>query len=432
MPACKRTRLGSQNGRNTLLSTNTTMRMHHSTGQTSMILPGLVGPPLAIGLTLDVTVVDSTEVFGKLRSEWQGLLEKSRSDCIFLTWEWLFTWWKWYGHNGKLLILLLRDEAGILRGLAPLMIRSAYGAFRKVLLVGSESKVCSEFLDIIAEKGWERDVASTVVRYLLKSRSHWDVCFLSSIRDDSPFLTALQLLPEARRFRAIRKTGYEAPYIALPSSWDKFLASLGSKTRLNVRVKRRKLEKAFHVEFVPWSELFDRRQAIEVMRTLQKKSISRKGIPGVFEDEKFSGFHSDIVDILHEKGWLSVVFLLCDGRPVAFWYAYLYGGTCYAYQTGFDLDYSSYSVGGVVHTFVLEDSIGRGIHTFEYLRGGQQYKYHFTTTGRQMLEVSLFTDCWTSMLLQLLVTSGRRIRRRITELFGKDLRQRLRAWIDGL
>ena len=376
-----------------------------------------------------MAVVNFVDGYGRLRREWSALLKWSRSDCIFLRWEWLFTWWRWYGHDGKLLILLLRDEAGILRGLAPLMTRRACGAFRRILLIGSESRVCSEYLDVIAEKGWEGHVALTVARYLLKNRSQWDVCSLSSIRDDSPFLAAFQRLPEAPRFGAIHKTEHEAPYIALPSTWDEFLARLGSKTRFNVRQRRRKLEKGFHLEFRLWFDLFDRGEALETVRTLQKKSISRKGIPGVFEDEVFSGFHSDVMDLLHEKGWLFLSFLLCDGRPVAFWYAYVYAGTCYSYQTGFDLDYGSHSVGNVVHGFVLEDSITRGVHTFEYLRGGQQYKYHYTTAARQMLEVSLFTDCWTSMLLKLLVTVGGRIRSRITELFGKDLRQRLRARI---
>src|SRR5207249_5381887 len=32
--------------------------------------------------------------FEKLKAEWNELLEASSSPCLFLTWEWLYTWWK--------------------------------------------------------------------------------------------------------------------------------------------------------------------------------------------------------------------------------------------------------------------------------------------------------------------------------------------------
>ena len=40
-----------------------------------------------------VELIEDPDRFRSLRGEWHGLLEQSTSDCPFLTWEWLHTWW---------------------------------------------------------------------------------------------------------------------------------------------------------------------------------------------------------------------------------------------------------------------------------------------------------------------------------------------------
>src|ERR1019366_3006589 len=43
--------------------------------------------------------------FEALRDEWGELLESSDADCLFLTWEWLSTWWKHLAGDRRLAIL---------------------------------------------------------------------------------------------------------------------------------------------------------------------------------------------------------------------------------------------------------------------------------------------------------------------------------------
>jgi hypothetical protein len=42
---------------------------------------------------MELEVVQDINRFNELREEWDGLLERSSSKSIFLTWEWLFYWW---------------------------------------------------------------------------------------------------------------------------------------------------------------------------------------------------------------------------------------------------------------------------------------------------------------------------------------------------
>ena len=43
--------------------------------------------------SLRVECITRPEDFAALRAPWNALVRDSRSDCFFLTWEWLDAWW---------------------------------------------------------------------------------------------------------------------------------------------------------------------------------------------------------------------------------------------------------------------------------------------------------------------------------------------------
>jgi len=51
--------------------------------------------------TAAVHVVDREEQLLALRPEWDRLLRTSDADNLFLTWEWMFTWWRRLGRRGR-------------------------------------------------------------------------------------------------------------------------------------------------------------------------------------------------------------------------------------------------------------------------------------------------------------------------------------------
>src|SRR5262245_65719792 len=69
---------------------------------------------------MDVRLVQNSVDFARLRSEWNDLLSRSSADTIFLTWEWLSSWWECYaGPNDALHIVTVRENTGELIGIFP-------------------------------------------------------------------------------------------------------------------------------------------------------------------------------------------------------------------------------------------------------------------------------------------------------------------------
>src|SRR5262245_12187809 len=61
------------------------------------------------GLIMKLQTIETIEEFVAQHDQWNALLESSTSNCVFLTHEWLSTWWKHLAH-GRLRIVTARDR----------------------------------------------------------------------------------------------------------------------------------------------------------------------------------------------------------------------------------------------------------------------------------------------------------------------------------
>lgn len=89
--------------------------------------------------------------FLDLETAWKDSLE-GQNHTIFSTWEWLSTWWKHFGEDKRLLLLLAKNEDRII-GIAPLMytVSTMFGLRRgKIAFIGTPDSDYNNF--IITEK----------------------------------------------------------------------------------------------------------------------------------------------------------------------------------------------------------------------------------------------------------------------------------------
>src|SRR5713226_4859505 len=70
---------------------------------------------------MHVTLFRDMEGVATLRDKWQPLLNQSRPNHVFMTWEWLFTWWKHFGRGQELFVLAVEDKGEVI-GILPLML----------------------------------------------------------------------------------------------------------------------------------------------------------------------------------------------------------------------------------------------------------------------------------------------------------------------
>jgi len=81
-----------------------------------------------------------------------------------------------------------------------------------------------------------------------------------------------------------------------------------------------------------------------------------------------------------EAGLLRAGILEVDDKPVAAIIAFDYNDIVYLYNSAYDPNYSSLSVGVLSKALYIKDSIERGKKRFDFLKGTERYKYHLGGT----------------------------------------------------
>src|SRR5262245_10907349 len=139
---------------------------------------------------MDIELVRDVRQFAALRGSWNDLLSRSSADTIFLTWEWLSSWWECYaGRDDVLHIIAVRERSGELISILPLYRRfQPWLPFKpvKVLRFIGDGSWDSDYLDAVLVRGREDEILTAVWKWLRSNRSSWDILLLAGIPETSP------------------------------------------------------------------------------------------------------------------------------------------------------------------------------------------------------------------------------------------------------
>ena len=309
-------------------------------------------------------------------ARWNGLLDRSRLPSVFLTWQWQTEWSQAFAAERPIQILAATDAAGTLAGLLPLY---EDGPERQRILGGVD---VSDYLDLIAPDGGEAEVWTALLQHRASQAVAWD---LHGIRSASPTATLLPELAPAHGLTASVEREDRCPVLALPKSWDEYLARLSGKDRHELRRKIRRLERELpgasttaHATVAGWDEAMTR---FLTLHRLSKVGKAR------FMDERMESFFRSVTARLAAAGWARLWFLEFEGAAVAGFLCLEFGGSVGLYNSGFDPARAALAPGIVLLAHVIRDAIDRGFPVFDFLRGEEPYKYGFGPSPEDVLNV---------------------------------------------
>lgn len=320
-----------------------------------------------------------------LKFIWNLLVVESTRPNVFMTWEWGSLWWRWYGSKESLRLLVVRDKSGILI-IMPLHIQRTLivaGVKMNVLrFVGDGGPVCPDFLGPIIKGQDTVELIKALSHAIVTHTGSWHAIQLADVLPESPGIQGLTSKLEHQLTRETIKSE-NCPFLTLPSNYESFLSDLSASQRESIRRRLRKAKKHYSVRFECVTTLEAVAPAFEDLLIIFKNSERGKLTEGGFNRADYSGFHKDVIYSFAEKGWLRLLLLYFDDVPVAFLYGYLYEGSFYFYQTGYDQNFRSDGAGSIILQSSIEQAISEGCTVFEFLRGMEEYKYHFASGERQ-------------------------------------------------
>jgi len=313
------------------------------------------------------------ESFTSLSAYWSGATYNLRWNSVFVLPAWLQTWWQMFGSEADLYLRSVWKDKGIV-GVAPLLVRGETAS-----IVGS-GDVC-DYLDFIVAPGREQDFFTV----LLDGLEHEGIKYLElgSLRPDSTVLTDFAELAEQRGCQLVSNKIDVSLELDLPSTWDDYLAVLTGKQRHELKRKLRRLREAGSVDYHCVKVNRDSRDLMDTF--LELFSLSRED-KADFMTGQMESFFRLLAGAMAEIGLLRFGILELDSIPVAMTMGFDYNGTAYLYNSGYHPGYSYLSVGLLSKALGIKDSIQMGSKKWDFLRGGESYKYDLG--GR---EVPLYT-----------------------------------------
>jgi CelD/BcsL family acetyltransferase involved in cellulose biosynthesis len=309
---------------------------------------------------------------------WNGLLGRSASPVLFLTWQWQTNWWSAFGRDRQLRILRVSDGSGQPIGLLPLY--AAPGSGAPLRIVGGVD--VSDYLDLLAVRGREEEVWSALLQHRAAEPEAWD---LHCLRATSPTVALLQGLAPAAGLSVRVEREERCPVLTLPQSWEAYLERLSGKDRHELRRKVRRLWRELPGAVVRSSaDPAELAAAMDAFLVLHRRSKAGKAR---FMDSRMEEFFRAVAGELARAGWLRLWRLDLGEAPLAACLCLEYAGSVALYNSGFDPDHGALSPGIVLLAHVVKDAVERGLARFDFLRGEEPYKYAFGATAEELFNV---------------------------------------------
>jgi len=327
-----------------------------------------------------VRVVRNEAGLEQLEESWTRLLGESRSGTIFASYPWNLAWWHAFGKGKRLYVIVVEDDEGRVRGIAPLMTRLA-GPIRKLELIGTG---LSDMGDFLLDKSCAEQAAGAIFAYLRKQRRKWDMLDMDEVPPYS--LLAGQLHKEKPDgLHVIRLLRTDCPYIALPPTWEEYTHTLQRKVRQHLDAFAPRVVAEMGASFRLVSEEADVPAAVERFYKLHLERWETKegDLNPEHRSEAFLPFLEEACRRTAAAGLLRISELCVDEDVIATCVGFHVNGRWSGYMTGFDPEWSNKRPGKVLHRFMVRRAMSEHTREFDFGRGSEGYKYELGAISRK-------------------------------------------------
>lgn len=343
---------------------------------------------LVVEVTTDEAGLDA------LRTEWNEAAAASLDPNVFLTWEWLRTWWRHFGEGrveARLHVVTVRDDAGLVAAAPLFRSRTKVGPFSAWVLrpISYDAGDYGGFLLVRRQHEAIDKLTDHLAGQLAGPLGTGpQTISLSRLPSDSTLLTHLSDRADRQGTLQVKEIdlGDACPYADVRDGYN-----LNRHLKKHkVRQRMRRLSEKHEVTFGHHTgDSLD--DGLEALVDLHRRRWDDRqdDFQGLLADSGQEAFLLDAIRALDSQGWLQLLTLRADGRPVAVELDFCFARRVYMFKGTFDPDFAEFSPGQLAHYRVFEDGIAAGVQEFDFLRGDHPYKRRWANNDRRLITLTL-------------------------------------------
>ncbi|MDR3198264.1 MAG: GNAT family N-acetyltransferase, partial [Planctomycetaceae bacterium] len=330
---------------------------------------------------IQIQILKSPEEFKHIREEWNMLTDYCVYPNVFLRAEWLLVWWKRFGSKlGTFHILIVRNQGQLIAGLP--LFRERNGTLK---LLGFDGVTCPEYLGLVVKAEYLEQTAQELAQFLICQKNWTQLYFEDYAVEDTGTSRFVEILKQ--QLPSWERAGEGRYHIPLPETYEDYLMTRGQNNRYKKRKELKKAVEEYHAHLVE-PEISEIDRWFSELQRLGIAALEHKTLPPLARED-FSGLVYDLIVELLPRKEFRIFVLYYGDKPAAFKLGFVYAGKFYDYLTGFDPNLPG-RAGNIVIHFILMRLIEEGFREFDFLRGLEDYKTHWTEHLRQTQTIIIF------------------------------------------
>ncbi|MEI6562945.1 MAG: GNAT family N-acetyltransferase [bacterium] len=343
-----------------------------------------------------VREINDIEGLAPYRSAWQALLRRTKDASFFRTLEWLEIYWKYYGSEKKLRVLLV-TEKNDLQGIIPLVVLRDKTRAGTIRFLTYPLSSWGSFYGPIGPD--TEQILKAGLSYICQTPKDWDVLELRYVDAEGADGGATARALKAAGLDAYRTTQGVASLIDMQGTWDDYLAARSKNWRKSYRFWERKLRQQGDFQFVrhrPRGEVHGdsdpRWDLYDTCVAISEKSWQSASPDGT------TLCHPEVREFLREVhataarlGAVDMEIISQNGIPLAFGYNYYWDRRLIGLRVGYDpIVAGSNGAGSLLKAYIVRDGCERGDHVYDMGPGSMDIKRHLRTHTATIFRYSHF------------------------------------------
>lgn len=323
---------------------------------------------------MKIEVVKKFDEFLDLEPEWKRLVEESRLDNPFLTYEFFYCLIKAFFAKWELLIFVVKDDEEVI-GIAPFL--------RHGNSIKSINNIHSHYFDFLIKRD-HSDVYRYVFQHIFGNYQFetvvlGDVCSKSGLFE---YITSNDCFIHAIEHER------HSPVLMVTASWEDFYSSVSKNFRGNYNKRVNKVNRQGAYLLKACDKIDELDTFMNDLFDIEKKSWKHLVERSMLTTENQQVFYSLLSKVFFEHMKIEVLYI--NDAPAAFWLSLFYNKTVYQLKNSFVEKNKHFSPGIILTVDCLKKYFEQNVRCVDYLGITNSIKSKVSNDYRVAYNIRLF------------------------------------------
>ncbi len=335
-------------------------------------------------VTPQVVEINDPEQLEDLRLIWNLLVSQTRGASIFHTLDWLQVYWKHFGADQQLRVLVV-SSGNTPIGILPLTVVREKTRVGTVRVLTYPLHDWSTFFGPIGPN--PTATLTLAMQHIHNTPRDWDLLDMRWVNRDEQDHMRTPWAIEHAGYAAHESTWKSTSMIDMDPGWEQYWSSRSGKMRNNIRRDEKRLQQRGSFEYIRYRpagtalgdddlrwDLYD--ACIEIAAASWQGS-SETGT--TLSHDSVAEYFRDVHVVAVKNGMVDISILKVDGKAVAFSYNYVCNGHLIGVRRGHLPEFACCGAGNVLLVHLLRDSFERADHSLDMGPGSADVKRRWST-----------------------------------------------------